>query len=252
MSWKVVPLSKGQLLDVRPEDILEDGLYRRCKTYRGGGGYDQFPYIAADYYGGIADDYNEQFIVQLKGCNLDCPYCYVTRAGVWGKHINKTTYELVEAFRKTKLPVFHLMGGAPALQMKQWPDIINKLPKHKIFHSDIMLSEGIYDNDILDKVSQSNCLYAINIKGLTSREWVKNTRKDIDWDLFYSNWRKIQNSKMFAYITFTGINKKELVWFWRRAYSEGILVSHWKEDSFVIDLIEYDAAPHVDEVAWGL
>jgi hypothetical protein len=41
--WKVVPLSPGQLLDVRPEDILNDGHFRRCNTYRGGGGYDQFP-----------------------------------------------------------------------------------------------------------------------------------------------------------------------------------------------------------------
>lgn len=252
MTWKVVPLSKGQLLDVRPEDIIEDGLYRRCKTYRGGGGYDQFPYIAADYYGGSPDNYNEQFIVQLKGCNLDCPYCYVTRAGVWGKHTTKTTDELVEAFRETNLPVFHLMGGAPALQMKQWPELIKALPKDTIFHSDIMLSENTYNINLLNEVSQSNCLYAINIKGLTEDDWLKNTRKYLNVPLFWSNWRKIQNSKMFAYITFTGVEKNKLDMFWKKAHTHGILVDHWKEDSFVIDIIDYDAMPHVDEVAWGL
>jgi hypothetical protein len=30
--WPVVPLCEAQLKDVRPEDVLEGGLYRKCDT----------------------------------------------------------------------------------------------------------------------------------------------------------------------------------------------------------------------------
>lgn len=50
MKWPVVPLSEGQLKDVNPADILEEGLYRKCDTYRGGGGYDQFPVRGFFFY----------------------------------------------------------------------------------------------------------------------------------------------------------------------------------------------------------
>ena len=43
--WKVVPICDYQKLDVRPEDLLDSGDFRKCETYRGGGGYDQFPKI---------------------------------------------------------------------------------------------------------------------------------------------------------------------------------------------------------------
>ena len=29
-------------------------------------------------------DWRYQFVVQLRGCVLNCPYCYVTQDGVWG------------------------------------------------------------------------------------------------------------------------------------------------------------------------
>jgi hypothetical protein len=32
-NWPVVPLSEKQLKDVNPEDILENGLYRKCNIY---------------------------------------------------------------------------------------------------------------------------------------------------------------------------------------------------------------------------
>ena len=106
--WKVVPLSLNQLRDVRKEDVLEDGIFRKCDTYRGGGGYDQFPIICEKRLG---ERRHHQFVVQLFGCNLDCPYCYVTREGVWGEPIQITTEQLVQAFQRSVQEVFHLMGG---------------------------------------------------------------------------------------------------------------------------------------------
>ena len=43
--FDVVPLCEAQLMDVNPLDILNNGLYRKCNTYKGGGGYDKFPEI---------------------------------------------------------------------------------------------------------------------------------------------------------------------------------------------------------------
>ncbi len=255
MTWKVVPLSPGQLLDVRPEDILNNGLFRSCHTYRGGGGYDQFPHIAARRFGGSPDDYSEQFIVQLKGCNLDCPYCYVTRQGVWGKHVEQTTEELVEAFKESGLPVFHLMGGAPALQMKQWPNLIEclrlKCPD-AIFHSDLMLTERLYDPAILRALWSLKSLYAVNIKGLTPEEWERNTRKPLNEDLFWMNWTALEILGVPAYVTFTAVDCSALEAFWLKAEDRGLDVAYWKNEHFVIDLIDYEAQSHVDDVAWGL
>ncbi len=253
--WKVVPLSAGQLLDVRPEDILENGLYRRCSTYRGGGGYDRFPAVAARRLGGHADDYAEQFVVQLFGCNLDCPYCYVTRAGVWGAPVKVSTGELVSAFIRSGAPVFHLMGGAPALQLPWWGELIGELYRRAngmVFHSDLMLSEARYIAGEMEGISRPACLYAVNVKGLTAAEWEKNTRKPFNAGLFWFNLRLLQSYGVPAYITFTGVDSSRLNGFWNEAEHRGVDSAYWVQDSYVIDLIDYDAVPHVDDVPWGV
>lgn len=252
--WKIVPISRGQREDVRADDLIMGGLYRQCSTYRGGGGYDLFPHKAAGRFGGHPDDYNQQFIVQLQGCNLDCPYCYVTRAGVWGKPYFKTTYDMASDFRRTGLPVFHLMGGAPALQMKHWPELIANLRSYTpnvVFHSDLMLSEGHYDEGLLRAVGRERCLYAINIKGLTAEEWKRNTRKDLDEFWFWENWRRVQQSGLPSYLTFTGCAEGNMNEFMLRAEDEGIAILRWLQGSNHIDLIDYNALKHVDDVPWG-
>ena len=82
IEWPVVPVCKAQRKDVRPEDILHGGLFRLCDTYRGGGGYDQFNAIYEKCFGKKVNP--TQFVVQLKGCPLNCDYCYVTNEGVSG------------------------------------------------------------------------------------------------------------------------------------------------------------------------
>ncbi len=253
-TWKVVPLSPGQLLDVRPDDILNNGLYRRCSTYRGGGGYDKFPAIAARHFGGDEADYSTQFIVQLFGCNLDCSYCYVTRAGVWGDFERVTSDEMVEAFLASGQKVFHLMGGAPALQLPFWQELIATLRSKSpgsVFHSDLMLTERDYGATELSAISKTRCLYAVNIKGLDAEEWLKNTRKPLDETQFWKNWKSVQDAGLPAYVTFTGVSRDRVDSFWEKASKHSIDVSHWQGDSFVIDLIAYEAAPHVDDAPWG-
>lgn len=253
--WKVVPISEGQLMDVRKSDLLNGGLFRKCSTYRGGGGYDKFPKIACKRFGGEESDYNEQFIIQIFGCNLDCPYCYVTRAGVWGNFELVDTVSLVKYFLESKQKVLHLMGGAPALQLKFWPELMNELEEldnNYIFHSDFMLTENVYDKKILREISHhKRALFALNIKGLTEVEYFENTRKKLDVDLFWENWRKIENENINYYVTFTACDEKNLNGFLERLRYEGLDYTKCLKDSFNIELIEYNALPYVDKASWG-
>ncbi len=239
MQWKVVPLSKGQLKDIRPEDILENGHFRKCSTYRGGGGYDKFPEYCEKFTG---KRYSEQFVVQLFGCNLDCPYCYVTRAGVWGKWLPYTTVELVEAFQRSEQEIFHLMGGAPALQIDNWSRIIEKLSNEVIFHSDLMLVEKTYSQDTLKRINQENCIYAVGIKGLTGGEFLTNTRKAFNIDRFQRNLERVLKTNLQMYFTFTNVSK---------LHREQFMKQFPQYDSFHIDLIDYEASSNVDDVPWG-
>ncbi len=252
--WKVVPLSKGQLLDINEKDIIyKDNipLYRYCQLYKGGGGYDKFPDLSEKLLG---TRISTQFIVQLYGCDLDCPYCYVTRAGVWGDPVRVSTKDLLYEYMKAGMKVkgtlgFHLMGGAPALQLKYWPELLKELSRIKgkwTFTSDMTLTESDYDTDILDTLAKykNNVLIAVNIKGLSEKEWTNNTRKIWNKKRFYINYSNLVAHDVPFYITYTNISEhnKEL---FKRTWGK------LAEYNYDINLINYNALPYVDEVAWG-
>jgi uncharacterized Fe-S cluster-containing radical SAM superfamily protein len=241
MIWPVVPIGEYQRFDVRQEDLLDGGDFRKCETYRGGGGYDQFPSICEKRLGRRA---HQQFIVQLYGCNLDCPYCYVTRSGVWGKPKEFTTGELVGAFKRSGQEVFHLMGGAPALYLGGWPELIAKVPD-AVFHSDFLLTEQSYDEAALAAAASfKNTLFAVDIKGTTPEDYEKNTRKKFKGDLFWQNLEKLVKHAVNFYITFTNPDMAHydaLVSDLERRFGKRIM-----DDAFTIGLIEYDAQPFVD------
>ncbi len=239
MAWKVVPLSEGQLKDVRPEDVLDGGDFRRCSSYRGGGGYDRFPEYCEQFTG---LRHSEQFVVQLYGCNLDCPYCYVTRAGVWGQPKEYTTGELVDAFVRSGQETFHLMGGAPALYMHEWSELIDALPVGTTFHSDLMLTERTYDPGILRKINRRNCVYAVSIKGLTYEEHLRNTRKPFHQGRFWANLYDEVQVGLQVNFTFTNVD---------RSKASEFMEEFPDHDHFHIDLIEYEALTNVDDVPWG-
>ena len=238
--WKVCPIQGRQLKDVRIEDRFED--FRICNTYRGGGGYDQFPKIAnrrgLRWYG----DIGTQFVVQLYGCHLNCSYCYVTADGIWGYNVPYTSEELVTAYHRAFLryrpAVFHLMGGAPALYHKDWYTIIDILPRGTIFHSDLLLTEKNYDQTALMLAARSNALYAVNIKG-TPETHRKNTGRILNEERFWNNLDKVVNSGINFYITVTKPD------FDTPAFLESIEDRYPErnilEDSFFINLVNYKA-----------
>lgn len=239
--WKVCPIQGRQLKDVRKEDLFGD--FRICDTYRGGGGYDQFPKITAKRLGvsQFKGDPGKQFVVQLYGCHLNCSYCYVTADGIRGEFKNYTTLELTDWFYRSYVEhncgVFHLMGGSPALYIDHWHEILHNLPNKFIFHSDFLLTEKLYPN--LSKLKRPNALYAVNIKGVTDEDYYRNTANKIDWETFWANLDKLVFNGPEFYITFTNPDLKNLDRFKQKLinrYSEEVL-----KDSFVIDLIKYEA-----------
>ncbi|MCP4572658.1 MAG: radical SAM protein [bacterium] len=243
------------MLDVNTEDVLEGGLYRKCNTYKGGGGYDSFPKLAESRFG--PGDYHFQFIVQLYGCNLDCPFCYVTRAGVWGHYKVISTSELVAAFNRAPCNVFHLMGGAPALAMRQWPQLLEELAstagENWVFHSDLMLTEAQYNESILDDVSHDRALYAVGLKGLSEKTYRANTRKAFSSKLIWSNLDRIEKHKVPYYFTFTNVPTAERRSFWgdiENRYGRARM-KQLRQDALVIPLIVYNAESKIDDIPWG-
>lgn len=243
MKWKVCPVQGRQLKDVRPEDICGD--FRLCKTYRSGGGYDKFSQIAnrtleVSRFKGSLDN---QFVVQLYGCHLRCPYCYVTRDGVFGKYVEYSTENLLlefyDAYYQYGCGVLHLMGGAPALYLNDWPKILDKLSGKFVFHSDILLTEKPFTVDQFKAINRPNTLYAVNIKGVTTENYVENTGKEPDTNLFWKNFNSLVHSGVKFYLTFTNPDRKFLNGYLATLayrYGEKVL-----ENYFIIDLVKYAA-----------
>jgi pyruvate-formate lyase-activating enzyme len=249
--FKVCPVQGRQLKDVRNEDIFRD--FRICNTYRGGGGYDQFPVIA-ERRGLVSPllkgHIEKQFVVQLQGCHLRCPYCYVTRDGIYGDTVKYYAGELLEAlheaYNRYDVGVFHMMGGAPALHMSQWPSVLQHLFPHFMFHSDLLLTEGYYDRNTLHSINQEHCLYAIGVKGVRNEDYERNTGCKMNWPMFWHNLELVIDSGINFYLTFTNCDLSYL-----QDFKEEIAAMHGPEileDSFEIDLKQYDAL--ADGPAW--
>lgn len=187
--WPVMPICDAQKLDVRPDDLLNEGLFRKCDTYRGGGGYDKFGEIWLNRKGFAVNPV--QFVVQLQGCPLKCPYCYVTEKGVFGPPVKMTTDELIQYYRQSRLQVFHLMGGAPALYLELWKEIADQV---QVFHSDFLLVEKPYQRNWLQGLPG---VHAVSLK-------TKDLYTPDQLDLLWKNLDLLIESQVEFYLTYTG------------------------------------------------
>lgn len=225
---------------VNEYDMLADGLYRKCDTYKGGGGYDRFPAIAQRRCIGEGLDMHNQFVVQLRGCPLSCPYCYVTQDGVHGSAVNVSTEDMIKAYRKSGLHVFHLMGGAPALYLEHWHDILALLGPHDVFHSDFLCLEGLYTREWLESLKgHCNALYAVSVKGWYKGEFKANTGREFNFGMFTHNLDMLVEMDIPFYFTFTNMSDDSVHGFstWaKQRYSSEVL-----NDAFSIGLVEYEA-----------
>lgn len=236
--WRVEQLCERQLRDVNPEDVIEDGLYRLCDVYKAGGGYDKLPNIISKRLGFNIDEYRKQFVVQLQGCVMRCPYCYVTPDGINSTPVLKSTEELVNSYLKTGVNIFHLMGGSPALYIREWSSLIDKLLSVKsstVFHSDLLLQESYYDKETVDSISNPHAVYAISIKGCDNASYIKNTNTSLNEEMMLHNLNIIENSSLAYYFTFTGMDESQIKRFCKDFKLRNL------ENSFKIDLVMYDA-----------
>lgn len=239
-NWPVVPICDAQLLDVNPDDLLLNGLYRRCNTYKSGGGYDRFPEIWRRRFGDHYDGLNDQFVVQLKGCTLNCPYCYVTKAGVNGTPVRVSTQDMVRSFESSGCGVFHLMGGAPAIHLEHWPELVDRL-RGAPFHSDFILNEKPYDIGVLEELASFNHqLYAVSIKGEDASAYLKNTNTGVDFEAMLKNLDRLVVADIPFYITFTGMSEQAVECF-KASVAERYRGCDIFKDSFSIGLVDYDA-----------
>lgn len=220
--WKVVPLCTSQLADIRSSDILNGGLYRICNTYRGGGGYDKFPKIWEERSKRNVENIEYQFVVQLYGCPLRCPYCYVTPDGVHGKYEEVSTKDMLSAFTASGAGVFHLMGGAPALYLHKWKEIAENVA---VFHSDFLLVENLYNEKYLKNLPG---LHAVSMKDLS-------VYSEDQLSLIIPNLKMLLDCEVNFYITFTGEGRsmENVI---RDRFGDSVL-----KDSFRIPVIKYEA-----------
>jgi hypothetical protein len=159
---------------------------------------------------------------------------------VFGKYVEYSSEQLVDEFlRATQCGVFHLMGGAPALYIYDWPDLLKKFPSQYIFHSDLMLSDRVYTDVIIQNINRRNTIYAVNIKGITDENYYNNTGCKPDWDKMWSNLDTIVDNNLNFYLTFTNPDLSYYDEFVRQlmtTYDRRIM-----DDSFIINLVDYDA-----------
>ena len=237
--WPVMPLCERQLRDINPEDVLCDGLYRRCNIYKGGGGYDKFEAIYHRRFHS-EEKLNEQFVVQLLGCPLRCPYCYVTEEGIRGQPARVSTQRLVSDFKDSGLPVFHLMGGAPAIYLEHWPKLLAELPDSAVFHSDFLLQEFEYPVHTLESIAKhKRNLHAVSVKGSNEKEFLTNTGVSFNKSMFWKNLDNLVDTGMQFYLTYTGMPQESIDRFNEVAvkrYGGSIL-----RDSFAIGIVQYEA-----------
>jgi uncharacterized Fe-S cluster-containing radical SAM superfamily protein len=138
------------------------------------------------------------------------------------------------------LDVFHLMGGSPALYIDHWPELIDRLGPDVVFHSDFCLTERTYHPNFLTKIARPNCLYAVNVKGVTSEDYMKNTGCKIDWELWWHNLDMLFLSRVPFYLTFTNPDRSHLDAFCKEI-ADFYFGPRILEDMVVIDVIDYDA-----------
>jgi len=149
------------------------------------------------------------------------------------------------------------MGGAPALHMQRWSWLIEALYKTGkpgwVFHSDMMLVEFSYSRKVLATIVDVRAMYAVNIKGLSSKEFYNNTRKPWCAETMWGNLKRLEVSQVPYYITFTGCDKILQEDFWHRFKTQfPHTAAQQVRDSFQVPILDYRAAAYVDGVPWGV
>lgn len=224
-----VPIAKigeTQRIDIEKSSgiVFYDDIGRICTVVKGKETFDErgdkSPHRMARLFGGNWKDYNHHFIVQVAGCPLKCPYCYVdnlepdlyfTADGLVDKFIEFK--EKVKAKFGIKLNVFHFMGGTPGRYAEFWPELRKSLDekglKDTILFSDVILVENyFYKVRPREHLNLHHFLLTGCLKGTNKQNFIKNT----GWDLFEQSLRELSHylSAPNFYLTLIAFEENDL------------------------------------------
>lgn len=196
-----VPISKiGELQKIDIENdrdqnglVCYDDYARVCTVFTGtrrdiG---DRSPFRMAELFGGSWQDYNHHYVIQLAGCPLDCPYCYVD-------NLEANTYfsavSLVESYKAVRfeastkfgvsLKVLHVMGGAPAVYCEFWPKLRMELDEQGlddviIFSNVILVENWFHGVEPWLYMNIQNFIVEGCLKGTNRKNFIRNTGHDL-------------------------------------------------------------------------
>lgn len=224
-----VPIAKiGEIQKIDIEDssgiVYYDEIARICTVVKDKKSSDNrgdlVPYRMAELFGGLWEEYNHHFIVQVAGCPLKCPYCYVDNLKT---DLFMTADELVDkfiSFKKEvelrfsiKVNVFHFMGGAPALYCDFWKELRDSLDEHGlkevILFSDVILVENYFTKKTpWEYIYLHHFIITGCLKGTNKENFIINT----GFDLFQQALVELKNYIYFKnfYLTLIGFDEKSL------------------------------------------
>ena len=184
---KIGPLQKLDLLDSECVPIYSKyGRVHRVKKHNGLDAInDDSPIRLSDMFNRPMDSLSNHFIIQVAGCELDCPVCYVDNKN-WDTTFN--AQDLVDEFTKFKrvvpsLNVFHLMGGNPGRFASGWSilreELNSRTYKNIILLTNVLFIENeLYANIPWTKLELDNFVIAGCLKGTNKQNFIDNTGKD--------------------------------------------------------------------------
>ena len=226
MRVPITKIGRIQKIDVEKSSgiVSHDDIARICTVVKEKNAYDdrgdKSPYRMAEIFGGDWKDYNNHFIIQVAGCPLKCPYCYVDNLKA---NLSMNADELVDKFVEfkkivepkfnIKLNVFHFMGGAPALYCEFWEELRNSLDNHGlkevVLFSDVILVENHFSKK---KPWEFLNLHHFILTGCLKGTNEDNFKKNTGFHLFEQSLKELENyltAKNF-YLTLIGFDERDL------------------------------------------
>lgn len=191
--------------------------------------------------------YTENFIYQMKGCNIFCRWCFVDDFNKDGKQNNNAMFfsipKIIDEFEKEKttrdgnLYRLRASGGEPTIVIEQWLYILQELEKRGLsdkihLQSDTNLTtghfneeleeKGVLEKGILNKIAEyKNFGLLVSFKGTDEKNFYENTGMNgtlLDEQVY--TFKKLVRSGIDAYPFFYNPNPKTLEQFLGRLAKE--------------------------------
>lgn len=208
MKIPISRLGKLQKIDVEKSGRLHDDYGRICQVVQSPNWHGDLSPCRMAKFQNIDNFelFDKQFVVQVAGCPLKCPFCYVDNFKM-DKFF--TADELVTKFaefrkQEPNLNVFHLCGGCPARYSEFWLNLRKSLDENGFWRvillSDVIFVENHFYNvkpwETIRKMHPYNFFIVGCLKGTTKQNFIKNTGgfdlfetavKEMKEYLFYPN-----------------------------------------------------------------